>query len=389
MASTPIALGGYTPLQRRHLSDQALAEAARFGFFRGEVTHSLRMLNATAEEQSGIIASGLGANLQQGARNGDALRSIARSTDELASIVSYGLIGLGDNLDQLHADNMGTHALLTNIWKGVDPVGYQREINAAYAREAARRRHQEISTEYREALKIVRDAAREENQSKAKLMFEEAVNCFDRACSESDLAIDAHLQLGTLALHKDQNLERTAYHFSHALGIPFSTHWVRVSQLLAQVEYRSGNLEAASRRLNHIVSHLKALEEIADGVLEIQQEPDWEKKRTLLERLFERHATTSSLSSSMSGLRRLLDRQRSFTALETIEKEADQMAREILRLRPDFGVLSDSARYEGALGNGIEARALIEKHYKLLEGNLHARRLMLVESISCPILRNV
>ncbi len=394
MARKPIGINnGITPLQRWREYDGNIRDSRLEGHHRVEVEHLLRVGNASVQEMAGIHAAGIRANAASNSRIANAIESqttgFMSSVEDLRSSCTEGLSSVRDAVGSLQnaveTGNLASQALLVEIWKGVNPEGYRLAMESRRAYENEQRRFAQVSGEYSQARKYFEDAVREDNQSKRMIMLEESEACFTRATSETDLAIDAHTQLATLYLHRDQNLDKGEEHLKKAKGSLMSLQWVRISRMEANlVDYYRGNFQKGYDRINPIVEHFSALEEMSDRILDIQSGDDWDIKRQKLQRLLEGFAKVSSLTGAIAEIRNLVDRQRTFTALEAIQQNGRDMANAILNLRPNHDVLTDAARFANRLGKDSEARALLERRFKLLPNNLDARRFFLIEAMSSP-----
>jgi hypothetical protein len=383
--TTPIRLEGFTPLQLRKISSDAFKERSQNGFHRIEVEHCLRASNASLEEIAGILACGQRSNIQGMGRIAE---GIANSTSEIVNSLERIEGTIENSMRELkyavEAGNLATQALLLEIWKGIDPKSYLSAVEAQRKRDVERRHLAQINHEYRRAKTYYEQAMRETNQSKAAIMLREVEACFNRATQEVALQIDAHFELDHLLLLRDGNLDGSFRHFELALGEPYSEHWIRVSRMLAHVDYRRGNIQQAYDRISHLILHYENLGTLAEEILDIQHGDDWNRKEVKLKRMIQRYSNVISLSAAIQEIARSAVRDNYFSALNMIEENANSMAASVLNLRPDPIVLYDAARYSSRLGEFSRAKILLEKLCTVVWSDLNTRHFLLSEAMSCP-----
>ena len=388
MSSNIFRTPGFTPHEiRKQVSrgfDEFKKQGSKQAFHQVEVEHCMHINGAKIDEMKSVYAAGIRSNAElmaeQASQISDGLGNLEYALSNIEHAIGDGLRGVRYSIE---AGNVANQWLMVQIWKGVNPEGYRQYVTDQQERETKRQNLARVSHEYVRALKYAKDAGGETNQSKAALMLEEAETCFKRATGEQALSIDANLHLATLYYCRDGNLDAAASCYKKALGEPFSEHWVRVSRLLANLDYQQGGFQAAHDRMTQIVAHMESLEEMAERLRDIQCGDDWMLKKTKLKSLFERHSSIASMSGAMTVIRVEADRGNIHTALEAIVQNGEAMAKSVLTLRPDPVTLYDASRYANKVGLADESQRLLAKRLSFIAG-LKQKHLALVEAMTCP-----
>ena len=380
-----LSLEGVTKLQ-----SLIKTEAEENHFHRIEVEHALNLANLNSEISNGILVSGFRANISK-------LQDVHYAIDDLKDAVVYGFANLSygisqeftkvhNSLYQLHLDNVGTQAILSDILACMlDKNEFNRELERRRDAELAAQRYREAKNLYTDALLLTKRALTEVNRGKASAMLDESLHLFGEASKDRALALDANFQIGYLYQTYKGNLDLAAAHYNESLGTPYSPHNVRTLLHIAHLHYCNGEFARSAELMADLVNHMMRLEDFAKELRRVTQ-TEWPDCREALENAFVAYSDVLPRSSELASIMAMFEKDRRFTATENFMENFQSIESGLHKLRPDFKVLFDGSRYAARCGDTVTAKANLQNLYERLP-NDNSRRVMILEAMANPDLQ--
>jgi tetratricopeptide (TPR) repeat protein len=392
MNHKPIRVEGLSLEGVSKLQSLIQTEAEENYFHRIEVEHALNLANLNSEISNEILVSGFRANISK-------LQGVHFAIDELKDAVVYGFANLSygisqefakvqNSLYQLHLDNVGTQAILSDILSCMlDKKEFNRELQRRRDAELAAQQYREAKNLYTDALQLTKRALTEVNRGKASAMLDETLHLFGEASKDSALALDANFHIGYLYQTYKGDLDIAATYYSASLGTPYSPHNVRTLLHIAHLHYCKGEFARSSELMTDLVNHMMRLEDFAHELKQITQ-TEWPACQDALENAFVKYSDVLPRSSELASIMAFFQKDRRFTATENFMQNFQSIENGLHKLRPDFKVLFDGGRYAARCGDRATTKAYLQNLYERLPNDT-ARRVMILEAMANPDLQDV
>lgn len=372
MPPPPLRLAWMTASQTSSLVQGEIA-AERYN--RVRMTQIGRTAQLAREQMTRLLAS----SVQTQLIGTDFLTSaIGESAENLKSTLEVGFAGLNQTMYDLHADNIATHHILSDLLEAiVDRESYLRRKATELENERKRQDYLHAQSEFTDALKLTKTAFNEFDDAKKDAMLREAMLLLQRASNNPELALDAKLHLAGLYDSYLKDRDRAKELYSESVGETYSAHSTRVRKLLADLEYRENNFSSAIGWLEPLLYHFQALEHFADEIRDIQSTP-WTQKEQKIADVLNRNSTLLKHSSIASKLKTILDAGRFYSVGNAIDEQGGFLIKELLAARPELDVIFQIARNVARLGQGAESTKYLEMVYARLSG-LTEKKAFLIE----------
>jgi len=308
--------------------------------------------------------------------------SIDYGFSALKDTINYGFSALGEEVYQLHLDNVGTQAILNDILSCLlDKEAFKRELEYRRRQKEDQYRYLQASNQYSDAMKLTQRAIVEKDMGKAGAMLDEAMILFERANTQQEFHLQANFQLGYLyQIHKG-NLETDILYYCRSIGEPYSSHNVRVARHLAHLYYCKEDYKKAFECMSDFVKHMEDIETFAVDLSKVYKQ-SWPVCIDALEQTLQKHTPLLRRCSKINSIQSLLHNERRFTATENFKESYSEIMVQLQEIKPDLRVLFDGARYATKIGNNKIAKNWLEKMYNYLPSN-NAKRVILLEAMAC------